>query len=86
MVSSRGIFVNKEPTSRLAMCKLEFCSQIYFAKWNESMTVYSLAVEGVKDFSKNFANFLVGVYVACDFVRVHFIVNLKQNANFSFNI
>ena len=50
------------------------------------MTVYSLAVEGVKDFSKNFANFLVGVYVACDFVRVHFIVNLKQNANFLFNI
>ena len=56
MVSSKGILVNKESTSRLAMCNLESCWQIYSAKWNESMTVNSLAVEGVKNFSKNFAN------------------------------
>ena len=56
MVSSRGIFANKESTSRLAMCKLGSCWQTSSAKWNESMTVYSLAVEGVKNFSENFAN------------------------------
>ena len=56
MVLSWGIFVNKESTSRLAMCKLESCWQISSAKWNESMAVYSLVVEGIKNFSKNFAN------------------------------
>ena len=56
IVSSKGIQVNNESTSRLAMCKLESCWQIYSAKWNESMTINSLAVEGVKNFSKNFAN------------------------------
>ena len=42
MVSSKGILVNKESMSKLAMC----------TKWNESMKVNSLAVEGVKNFSK----------------------------------
>ena len=56
LLSFRGIFVNKESTSRLVMCKSESCWQISSAKWNESMTVYWLAVEGVKNFSKNFAN------------------------------
>ena len=53
MVSSMGILVNKESKSRLAMSKLESCWQI--SSWNESMTVNSLT-EGVKNFSKNFAN------------------------------
>ena len=53
MVSSKGILVNKVSTSILAMCKLESCWQISSAKWNESITVNSLAVEGVKNFSKN---------------------------------
>ena len=44
----------KESTSRLAMCKLESYWQISSAKWNESMAVYSLANESVKNFSKNF--------------------------------
>ena len=39
IVSSKGILVNKESTSRLAMCKLESSWQISSAKWNESMTV-----------------------------------------------
>ena len=56
MVSSKRTFANKESTSRLAMCKLESCWQISSAKWNESMTVNSLAAEGIKSFSKNFAN------------------------------
>ena len=46
VVSFRGIFVNKELMSRLAMCKLGFCRQVPSAKWNESMTVYSLAIKG----------------------------------------
>ena len=64
MVSSKGIFVNKESLSRLAMCKLESWWQISSAKWNEWVTVNSLAVAGVKIFSKNFANLLVGVPIA----------------------
>ena len=44
MVSSKGILVNKESMSRLVMCKFEFCWEISFAKWNESMTLNSLAV------------------------------------------
>ena len=46
VVSFRGIFVNKQLMSRLAMCKLGFCRQVPSAKWNETMTVYSLAIKG----------------------------------------
>ena len=56
VVSSKEIFANKESTSRLAMCKLESCRHFFFAKWNESMAVYSLAVKGVRNFCKYFAN------------------------------
>ena len=52
MVFSTGILVNKESTSRLAMCKLESCWQISSAKWNEWMTLNSLAVEGLKTSGK----------------------------------
>ena len=55
MVLFSGIFVNKESTSRLAMCKLKSCWQISSAKWNESMTLYSLVVVGVENFGKSFA-------------------------------
>ena len=48
MVSSGGIFVNKESTSRLAMYKLRYYWQLYFPRWNESRTVYSRATEDVK--------------------------------------
>ena len=51
MFSSKGILINKEPTSRLAMCKLESCWQISSANWNESMAVNLLAVEGAKSFN-----------------------------------
>ena len=64
MVSSRWIFVNKEPTSRLAKCKLVHCWQISFAKWNGPKTVYLLTVDGVKKFSKNFANLKISVPIA----------------------
>ena len=51
MVFSTGILVNKESTSRLAMCKLESCWQISSARWNEWMK-NSLAVEGLKTSGK----------------------------------
>ena len=56
IVPTNGILVNKEWMSRLAMCKMESCWQISSAKWNESMIVNSLAIERVKNLSKNFAN------------------------------
>ena len=56
IVFSKGILLNKESTSRLAICKLKSCSLISSAKKNESMTVNSLAVEGVQNFIKKFAN------------------------------
>ena len=64
MISCSRIFVNKKSTSRLAMCQSGLCWQIPSAKWNESIMVYSLAVEGVKKWSKNFANLWLGVPTA----------------------
>ena len=61
MVSSSGMLVNKESTSRLGIYKLGSYLQISSAKWNESVTVYSF---GVKNGSRNFANLLVGIPVA----------------------
>ena len=63
MAPFRGIFVKKEMTYRLAMCKLEFCWQFSSAKWNESMTVYSLVLEGVRNFSKIIAKMQLGVSI-----------------------
>ena len=56
MVSSKRMFVNKESTSTLSICKLESCWKIVSVEWNESMTVNSLALEGVKHYSKNVPN------------------------------
>ena len=53
---SKGISVNEESTSRIVMCTLESCWQSSSANWNESVTVNWLAVETVKNFSKNVAN------------------------------
>ena len=46
------------------MCNLECCWQIFSARWNESMTLYSLAAEGVTSFSKNFVILWLGVPIA----------------------
>ena len=64
MVSSRGIFVNKESTSRLAMCKRVPYLQFFSAKRNELMTVYSLVVKDVKNCSEPFANLWVDEPIA----------------------
>ena len=52
MVSSNGMLVNKESTSRLVIFKLGSCLQISSAKSNEYVTVYSFWVNGIKNGSK----------------------------------
>ena len=47
------MLVNKESTFRLAIYKLRSFLQISSAKRNESVTVYSFSVKGVKKGSKN---------------------------------
>ena len=61
MVSSLGMLVKSESTSKLHMKLLEFCSTISVAKLNESLTVYLLLVNGSKIDTKCFASFYVGV-------------------------
>ena len=46
-VSSRGMLVNKEVISRLAIKQSEFCCSIYLAKSNESLTLYPLEVKSL---------------------------------------
>ena len=55
IASSRGMLVNKESTSGLAMYKLRSCLRLSSAKSNKLVTVYSFSVKGVKNRSKNFA-------------------------------
>ena len=40
MVSSSGMLVSKESTTRLAICNLGFCLQVPSAKWTDSVSVY----------------------------------------------
>ena len=47
MVSSRGMIVNNEVISRLAIKQSEFCCSISLAKRNESSTLYSLDVKSL---------------------------------------
>ena len=61
MVSSLGMLVKSESTSKLHMKLLEFCSTISVAKLNESLTVYLLLVNGSKIETKYFASFYVEV-------------------------
>ena len=61
MVSSLGMLVKSESTSKLHMKLLEFCSTISVAKLNESLTVYLLLVNGSKIDTKYFASFYVDV-------------------------
>ena len=64
IVSSSGMLVNREWTSRLPMKNWESCSTISSAKTNESFTVYSLLVKDFKIGTRNFANLKVGVLIA----------------------
>ena len=60
-MSSSGMFVNKEPTSGLAICKFGSCVKTS-TKWSVLMTLFSLFVSnGVKNGIGNFPSSLVGV-------------------------
>ena len=69
MVLYSGILVKKKSTSRLAIYKLGSCLQISSEKLNDSVTVYSCSVKGVKNGNKNFASLLVGLPIADKILR-----------------
>ena len=55
IVSSRGMLVKSEPTSKLAIDNVGSCSHISSTNWNESLTVYSFLVKGFNMGTKNLA-------------------------------
>ena len=61
MVSSRGMLVNNEVMSRLAIKQSEFCCSISLAKSNESLTLYSLEVKSLSTGTRNLAILYMGV-------------------------
>ena len=61
MVSSRGMIVNNEVMSRLAIKQSELCCSISLAKSNESLTLYSLKVKSLSIGTKNLTILYVGV-------------------------
>ena len=62
IVSSKGMLVSREFTSKLPIKKSGRWSTISSAKWKESYTVNSLVVKGFKIGTKNFADLSVGVF------------------------
>ena len=50
--------------SRLAMKTSEFCCSISLAKWNESLTLYSLEVKSLSTVTRNLPILYVGVPMA----------------------
>ena len=64
MVSSRGMLVNNEVMSRLAIRQSEFCCSISLVKSNEFLTLYSLEVESLSTETRNLAIFYVGIPMA----------------------
>ena len=61
MVSSRGMLVNNEVMSRLAIKQSEFCCSISLAKSNESLTLYLLEVKSLSIGTRNLVTSYVGV-------------------------
>ena len=64
IVSSNGMLVKKESTSKLSIKNSESCSTISSAKANESFTLHSLLVKDFKVVTKYFADLYVGVLIA----------------------
>ena len=64
MVSSRGMLVNSEVMSRLAIKQSEFCCSISLAKSNESLTLYFREVKSLSIRTRNLAILYVGVSMA----------------------
>ena len=63
IVSSSGMLVKRESTSRLPIKNSESCSTISSAKVKESFTVYSLLIKDFKIGTRNFADLWVGVLI-----------------------
>ena len=59
-ILSRGMLVKSESTSKLPLDNVVSCSQISSAKWNESLTVYSVLVKVFNLGTKNLKRFYVG--------------------------
>ena len=65
MVSSRGMLVNNEIISRLAIKQLKFCWRIPLAKPNESLTLRSLKVKSFKYRNKKLSYLICGCPNGC---------------------
>ena len=61
IISSRGLLVKSESTSKLPIDNEGSCSQISSAKRNESLTVYSFLIKISNIGTKNLARLYVGV-------------------------
>ena len=64
LVLSRGMLVNNEVMSWLAIKQSEFCCSIYLAKSNESLTLYSFEAKSLSIGTRNLAILYVGVPMA----------------------
>ena len=64
IVSFKGILVNRDSMSKLAITRLESNVKSSSAKENESLIVYSLDVKDASKGTKNFAILYVGVPIS----------------------
>ena len=64
IVSFKGILVNRDSMSKLAITRLESNVKSSSEKENESLIVYSLDVKGASKGTKNFAILCVGVPIS----------------------
>ena len=67
MVSSSGMLVKKESTSKLPpppKKNLESCSTIFSVKASKSFTMHALLTKDYKTGTRNFTNLLVRVLIA----------------------
>ena len=62
IVSFKGILVNRDSMSKLAITRLESNVKSSSERGNESLIVYSLDVKGASKGTKNFAILYVGVF------------------------
>ena len=63
IVSSRGVLVKRESTSKDAMTKFVSCVCISSAKAKVSLTANPLVVSGLTILTRNLANFYAGVLI-----------------------
>ena len=69
IVSSSGMLVKSDSTSKLPIDNVGACSHISSANWKKSLTAYSFLVERFNVRTKNLARLFVGVSKADRFGR-----------------